>query len=180
VEGGRLGRPYGPGCGCGRSASCSRSPTGASVPAATPRPCCERLAEVRAELDRLRALETELTRLLSITPTRPVPTRPPTRPPGGAPPTAGIPASHREGGDRHAAAGLPMHVLLFLRRLPARLLLDQRSRPRRDRHGATGLAATGQLSVRPPIMCRPSMDEGDHDREDWCRSVSTRVRSASR
>jgi hypothetical protein len=54
------------------------------------------------------------------------------------------PASHRKGGDRHAAAGL--HARLSLRRLPTRLLLDQPAPTRRGRHGATGLAPTVTLS----------------------------------
>ena len=114
----------------------------------------ERLAEVRAELDRLRALEADLVGLLER---QPDPTCPDTttaaRPLGGAPRTVLTRVSHRKGGDRHAAAGLPVHARLSLRRLPTRLLLDQRgTRLRRDRHGATGLASTRQPSVRPPIM----------------------------
>jgi hypothetical protein len=107
-------------------------------------------SEVQAELARLQALESELTRLLEHHP-RPGLSGDGYR--GGRlvvrPATVLIPASRRKGGDRHAAAGLSVHARRSLRRLPARLLLDQPARPtrpaRRHRsrdHGAAMCAAT--------------------------------------
>jgi DNA-binding transcriptional MerR regulator len=100
----------------------------------------QRLAEVRAERDRLRALEADLVGLLERQPDPACPDLTAGAPPGGAPRTIPTPASHHKGGDRHAAAGL--HARLSLRRPPTRLLLDQPGPTGRDRQGATGLAAS--------------------------------------
>jgi DNA-binding transcriptional MerR regulator len=69
----------------------------------------ERLAKVRAELDRLRDLEAELSRLLEPQPLPacPEPSRSPPRPPGGAPRTASTRARHPKGGDPMPLLGCP-------------------------------------------------------------------------
>jgi DNA-binding transcriptional MerR regulator len=69
-----------------------------------------RLAEVRAELDRLRASKPSSAGCSSPSPPRPArnPNRSRPRPPGGATRTAPTPARHPKGGEPHAVARLPV------------------------------------------------------------------------
>jgi hypothetical protein len=121
----------------------------------------QRLAEVRAELDRLRALETDRVGLLGRQPDPSCPDMTVGAAAWWCAPDVPTSASHRKGGDR-AIAGVPLDPRLPLRRLPARLLLDRlTSAGPRDRRSATGLACPpalpAALNEAAPADGRPTV-----------------------